>query len=155
MSSKMKRVIKLFSSNDTKACKRINYPDNFAQLLNSAKEFTKPNDPNKKYELIEEETKRAIEDQEDFELMTKHYNNKATIKININFVDKSEQDKINDNINNNIDNKNRKEIQKEEEIKYKIPEEIKENFRKKLIELGEQFLAEVEKNINSKKENAE
>ena len=157
----MKRAIKLFKAGDNGLAKKIPYPDNFSQLIKSVREYAEINEPNKKYELIEEETKREIEDQGDFELMTKDYINKKTVRIRINIVDKTKEDLINDtianNIESNINNNNLKEIKKEEN-KYTIPEEIKNNFRKKLNELGEQFLAEIEKNLNtnsnSEKENS-
>ena len=152
----MNRFIKLSTSDNPDQFKRINYPNNLDKLYKSIREFAPINDPNKKYELIEENAEREIEDQEDFELMTKEYINKKSIKIRINIVDKNEKDLINDNsnINSNIDNNNNiNKIKQEEENKYIIPREIKDNFRKKLEILGEEFLAEIEKNITKNNSN--
>ena len=140
----MSRAIKLFKSEaQQNLVKKIPYPNDFNQLIKSVRDYAPIDEQNKKYELIEEEAKRVIEDQEDFELMSREYIDKKTIKIRINIVDKTEEEIKNDK------NKNLKEIKKEE-TKYTIPEKVKDNFRKKLSELGEQFLAEIEQNLNNK-----
>ena len=140
----MSRAIKLFKSEaQQNLVKKIPYPNDFNQLIKSERDYAPIDEQNKKYELIEEEAKRVIEDQEDFELMSREYIDKKTIKIRINIVDKTEEEIKNDK------NKNLKEIKKEE-TKYTIPEKVKDNFRKKLSELGEQFLAEIEQNLNNK-----
>ena len=143
----MSRAIKLFKSEaQQNLVKKIPYPNDFNQLIKSVRDYAPIDEQNKKYELIEEEAKRVIEDQEDFELMTRYFIDKIDkkpIKIRINIVDKTEEEIKNDAI------KNLKEIKKEE-TKYTIPEKVKDNFRKKLSELGEQFLAEIEQNLNNK-----
>ena len=143
----MSRAIKLFKGEaQQNLVKKIPYPNDFNQLIKSVRDYAPIVEQNKKYELIEEEANREIEDQEDFELMTRYFIDKIDkkpIKIRINIVDKTEEEIKNDAI------KNLKEIKKEE-TKYTIPETVKDNFRKKLNELGEQFLAEIEQNLNNK-----
>ena len=150
---KKPKAIKLYDGlKNGKLCQRIACPDDLNQLIISAKKFLKINESNKKIKLIENELNREIEDENDFKLLTEFYKDKDTVKINIYIDEEKDEDIINDNLDINSYNNddNLKEIKKVYETKYTIPEHIKNKFREKLKELGEEFLNEIEKDINNK-----
>ena len=136
----MERIFKLYNEDnkDKKTnCKKIPYPENYSKFIEIIKDFAPISDNSKRYKLMEEDFgKREIEDEDDFDLMTKDLINVNIIKIHIYIVDKNM-------VNNNIEN--------EEAIKYKIPDSLKESFKQKINKLTEEFYEEIEKNFLNKK----
>ena len=150
---KKPKAIKLYDGlKNGKLCQRIACPDDLNQLIISAKKFLKINESNKKIKLIENELNREIEDENDFKLLIENFKDKESVKIIVSIVEEKDKDIINDNVDINSYNNddNLKEIKKVDETKYTIPEHIKNKFREKLKELGEEFLNEIEKDINNK-----
>lgn len=150
---KKQKIVKLYDGlKNVKTCKRITYPNDLNQLIKSAKEYLNITESNKKIKLIENELNRQIEDENDFKLLIENFKDKESVKIIVSIVEEKDKDIINDNLDINSYNNddNLKEIKKSDETKYTIPEHIKNKFREKLKELGEEFLNEIEKDINNK-----
>ena len=82
----LKRILKL--KNNDGIAKRGEFPNNFQELIEKAKEFVQINENNQKYQFIEDKANREIRHQEDFELMSKEYENEKIIKITVNVIDK-------------------------------------------------------------------
>ena len=82
----IKRILKL--KNNDGIAKRCDFPNSFQELIEKAKEFNPINENNQKYQFIEDKANREIRHQEDFELMSKDYENEKIIKITVNVIDK-------------------------------------------------------------------
>ena len=80
-----KRILKL---RGVGVAKRADFPMNFKSLIEKVQEFMPLNNPNKRYQLIEEKANREITGQEDFEKMSNEYMDENVIKITVNIVDK-------------------------------------------------------------------
>ena len=104
----MERKAILLSLNGEKWEKSYKYPNNFENLKEMAKKKFNINDI-ENYKFTEYELRREIEDQEDFELMTRHLSNNSQVKI---LVDKKEKiiekNEVKDNLINNSNNNNNK-----------------------------------------------
>ena len=100
-----KRVLKIKTPG---IAKRIDFPKNFKSLIKKVQDFCPIYDPTKRYQLIEEKAKREIINEEDFEKMSKEYENENIIKISLNIVDKAEKfviPEFKENDNNKDNNK--------------------------------------------------
>ena len=148
---KRPKFIKLFVGLNNKKCKKINYPNDFNDLIKSVKEYLNRIEQDKNFKLIENVLNREIEDEKDFQLMTENYKNEESVKINVFIEDEKDNDLKNEIIDINNVNDNSINLKKEEEKRFIIPEQMKDKFRKKLKELVEEFLEEIEKEINEKK----
>ena len=82
----IKRILKL--KKDDGIAKRVDFPNSFQELEDKAKEFAPINEKCQTYQFIDENTKREIRHQDDFDLMSKEYENTKVIKISINVIDK-------------------------------------------------------------------
>lgn len=80
-----KRILKL---RGVGVAKRADFPMNYKSLIEKVQEFMPLNNPNKRYQLIEEKANREITGQEDFEKMSNEYMDENVIKITVNIVDK-------------------------------------------------------------------
>ena len=107
----MERKAILLSLNGEKWEKSYNYPNNFENLKEMAKKKFNINDI-ENYKFTEYELRREIEDQEDFELMTRHLSKNSQVKI---LVDKKEKiidkNEVKDNLINNSNNNNNNKIE--------------------------------------------
>lgn len=79
-----KRIVKLKGSQGL--AKRTDFPDNFNDLIEKANGFMPLEEPNKRYQFIDEKTNKEIKNQEDFEKMSKEYEKESLTKILINIV---------------------------------------------------------------------
>ena len=153
----IKRILKL--KNNEGIAKRGDFPNNFQELIDKAKEFIPINENFQKYQFIEDKANREIRHQEDFELMNKEYENEKVIKITVNILDKpveisenilslsnvspkkSEEEII--SINNNIE---LDEI-KIEEPEDKMKREIQEIVNNKMKNLEENIAQDIFQSI--------
>ena len=76
---KRPKFIKLFVGLNNNKCKKINYPNDFNELINSVKEYLNKIGQNKNFKLIENVLNRQIEDEKDFQLMTDNYKNQSKL----------------------------------------------------------------------------
>ena len=159
----MKRIIKLRTNQGL--AKRIDFPNNYEELIDKAKTFLPLEDSSKKYQFIEEKANREIHNQEDFELMSKEYKSEKTTKILVNIVEKDSDDqlledipishiKLSENkINLNIatptgDTKENKE-EESEESNDKIKNDIKELVRNKMKDLENNIIQDIYQSIKT------
>ena len=153
--NKMAPRVKLF--NIEGLCKVISYPSNFDELIKKAKEFVPFQENTKRYQLIELKANKEITTQEDFELMTKEYQNEKNIRIKVNLVnndtkylipekngyiiEKNDFNKIINESNINIQG-----INYQEESNGKISDNVKLVIKKKLKELEDKLVDELYNN---------
>ena len=153
--NKMAPRVKLF--NIEGSCKLIPYPSNFDELIKKAKEFVPFQENTKRYQLIELKANKEITTQEDFELMTKEYQNEKNIRIKVNLVnndtkylipekngyiiEKNDFNKIINESNINIQG-----INYQEESNGKISDNVKLVIKKKLKELEDKLVDELYNN---------
>ena len=124
-----KRIIKLRTNQGL--AKRIDFPNNYDELIEKTKSFLPIDDNLNRYQFIDEKIDREIRHQEDFELMSKSYENEKTIKILVNIIKKEEellmdeipisqvfsQDKLNEETINISINLEKNEDESEDKIK--------------------------------------
>jgi hypothetical protein len=79
-----KRILKIKAE---KIAKRLDFPNDFISIIEKIKEFVPLIDPNKAYQLIEEKSKKEINNEEDFQKMSKENQNENLIKMSVNIVD--------------------------------------------------------------------
>jgi len=168
-----KRIIKLRTNQGL--AKRIDFPNNYDELIEKTKSFLPIDDNSNRYQFIDEKVDREIRHQEDFELMSKSYENEKTIKILVNIIKKEEellmdeiplsqvfsQDKLNEetiNISINFEKNEKNEDEPEDKIKKDIKELVRskmQNLENNIIEdiyktIKTQLNINEEKNINQK-----
>lgn len=134
----MPRHIKLI--NENKVCKKLEYPKNYEQLLKYASDFVLINEKKQKLELREGTEGRKIQDEEDFNLMTKDLVNQDCIKISVRIIDKIETNNNNLSENENNDKK----------LNF-----LKVEFKKKIDELIDEFFKAIDNNMINKKRKRE
>ena len=108
----MERKAILLSLNGEKWEKSYKYPNNFENLKEMAKKKFNINDI-ENYKFTEYELRREIEDQEDFELMTKHLSNNPQVKILVDKKEKVKNEEKDEVKDNNNKNKNENTIEKD------------------------------------------
>ena len=158
----IKRIIKLRTNQGL--AKRIDFPNNFNELIEKTQSFLPIDEKSKKYQFIEEKQNREIRHEEDFELMSKKYQNEKTTKILVNIVDKEDiiegipishvfaknslnEESINISITPNIDLNIKKD--KEEDPEDKIKNDIKELVRNKMKDLEDNIVQDIYKSIKT------
>ena len=134
----MPRHIKLI--NENKVCKKLEYPKNYEQLLKYASDFVLINEKKQKLELREGTEGRKIQDEEDFNLMTKDLINQDCIKISVRIIDIIETNNNNLSENENNDKK----------LNF-----LKVEFKKKIDELVDEFFKAIDNNMINKKRKRE
>lgn len=166
-----KRIIKVKGE---KLARRIDFPVDFNSLIQKIQEFMPLNDPNKRYQLIEEKANREITSEEDFQIMSKEFINENVIKITIKIVDKNTkfiipdfnkklnicENKVSNEASINLVGKKKEEEienpinsilkEKMKELEDKLVEELYNNLKNEIskskIENNEQINIEVEEN---------
>ena len=150
-----KRIIKLRTSQGL--AKRIDFPKDFKDLIEKTRSFLPIDENSKQYQFLDEKENKEIRNQEDFELMSKLYENEKTIKILVNILEKEEtieevaishifsEKKFNEeetiNLNLEVDDK------KNEEPEDKIKNDIKELVRNKMKDLEDNIVQDIYKSI--------
>ena len=145
--------------------KRLHFPKDYNSLLFAIKEFIKIEEPNKKYQLIEEKHQKEIKNQDDFENMSNELNNEKVIRIKVNIVDINEvfkEEKEKENIlNNNIISTQaiinldaeipKSKILEEEkkEMEDKIDNSVKTILKQKMKELEDKLVEELYSNLQT------
>lgn len=157
----IKRIIKLRTSQGL--AKRIDFPNDFNELIQKTESFLPIDETSKKYQFIEEKQNREIRHQEDFELMSKNYKNEKTTKILVNIIEKEDiideiplshvfpknslnEESINISISPNIDLNIKKD---EEDPEDKIKNDIKELVRNKMKDLEDNIVQDIYKSIKT------
>jgi len=161
----LKRVIKLRTKQGL--AKRIDFPNNFEELIEKAQSFLPLENNNTKYQFIDEKINREICNQEDFDLMSKEYESEKTIKILVNIVEKEAEPKEefplshilskkaedqNKNINNvtpSDDTNDNDKKEKDEESEDKIKNDIKELVRSKMKDLETNIIQDIYQSIKT------
>ena len=158
----IKRIIKLRTNQGL--AKRIDFPNDFDELIQKTESFLPIEQSSKKYQFIEEKQNREIRHQEDFELMSKKYKNEKTIKILVNIIDKEDiaeeiplshvfpknslnEESLNISITPNIELNIKKD--EEEEPEDKIKNDIKELVRNKMKDLEDNIVQDIYKSIKT------
>ena len=157
----IKRIIKLRTSQGL--AKRIDFPNDFNELVEKTKSFLPIEENTKKYQFIDEKVDREIRHQEDFELMSKNYENEKTIKLLVNIVEKEEtieevgishvfsknklnEESINLSIFPNLEINDKKDDNDPDE---KIKNDIKELVRNKMKDLENNIVLDIYKSIKT------
>ena len=156
-----KRIIKLRTSQGL--AKRIDFPKTFDELIEKTKTFLNIDEHTKKYQFMDEKVNREIRHQEDFELMSKAYEEEKTVKILVNVVDKEEtlleeipishvysnnklnEESINISITPNPENNKKNEDEPEDNIK----KDIQELVKSKMKDLENNIIQDIYKSIKT------
>ena len=154
-----KRIIKLRTNQGL--AKRIDFPNNYDELIEKTKSFLPIDDNSNRYQFIDEKVDREIRHQEDFELMSKSYENEKTIKILVNIIKKEEleeiplshvfsqnklnEESINISITPNLENNEKIEDEPEDKIK----KDIQELVRSKMKDLENNIIQDIYKSIKT------
>ena len=149
-----KRILKLKYGG---IAKKSDFPKDFEALEEKAKEFHPINESTQKFQFIDENTNMEIRHQEDFDLMSREYENEKIIKISINVVDKpNEINEPNFSVSNLSIKKNEDEIMsinnnlddlKIEEPDDKMKREINQIVDNKIQNLKENIAEDIFKSI--------
>lgn len=156
-----KRIIKLRTSQGL--AKKIDYPKTYEELIEKTKSFIPIDFESKRYQFMDEKADREIRHQEDFELMTKGYENEKIIKILVNIIEKEEtamdeirlshvfsQNKLNEeSINLSISPNLEINEKNEEEDEDAIKKDIKELVRNKMKDLENNIVQDIYKSIKT------
>ena len=169
---KMKKQIYITLITSKEKFKRL-LPKNFNELIIKAQEILPLNDQFKKYQFIEQKSKREIKNQEDYEKMSREYKNEKIIKINFSIVDKNEKYKDNNeniqkdiqknnqisfvssiNLNNNLlnnnnDDINNENIEEENEDEDNVENEIKSMVKEKMKQLEDNLVEKLYRNLQN------
>ena len=157
---KESRTIKIFGPS---SIKKIHFPKDYNSLLEAIDQFIQKEEPNKKYQLIEEKYQKEIKNQDDFENMSNEFKNEKVVKIKVNIVDINEvfkeekENKINNNIISsqgiiNLDAEIPKSKILEEEKKEmedKIDNSVKTILKQKMKELEDKLVEELYSNLQT------
>ena len=135
-----KRILKL---RGVGVAKRADFPMNFKSLIEKVQEFMPLNNPNKRYQLIEEKANREITGQEDFEKMSNEYMDENVIKITVNIVDK--------NIINNEASINFTGQKKQDEMEDQITRLLKLKMKELEDNLTEELYSNLKNEISKSK----
>lgn len=143
------RTIKILGP---KGAKKMHFPKEYETLIQTIYEFVEIKEPNKKYQLIEEKTKKEIKNQDDFIKMSNENINEKVVKIRVNIVDINEQYKEEkDNIKDkNIISTESKIILNAEIPKSKILEEEKKEMEDKIDSSVKSILKQKMKELEDK-----
>ena len=147
--------------------KKMVFPKDYDSLIQKISEFIIIEEPNKKYQLIEEKYQKEIKNQNDFENMSNEFINEKNVNIRVNIVDmneqfKDEKEKEKENIINNniissqaIINLNaeipKSKILEEErkEMEDKIDNSVKTILKQKMKELEDKLVEELYSNLQT------
>lgn len=135
-----KRILKL---RGVEKAKRADFPMNYKSLIEKVQEFMPLNNPNKRYQLIEEKANREITGQEDFEKMSNEYMDENVIKITVNIVDK--------NIINNEASINFAGQKKQDEMEDQITRLLKLKMKELEDNLTEELYSNLKNEISKSK----
>ena len=135
-----KRILKL---RGVGVAKRADFPMNYKSLIEKVQEFMPLNNPNKRYQLIEEKANREITGQEDFEKMSNEYMDENVIKITVNIVDK--------NIINNEASINFTGQKKQDEMEDQITRLLKLKMKELEDNLTEELYSNLKNEISKSK----
>ena len=156
-----KRIIKLRTNQGL--AKRIDFPKTFDELIEKTKIFLNIDEHTKRYQFLDEKVNREIRHQEDFELMSKAYEEEKTIKILVNIIDKEEtsieeipisnvysnnklnEESINISITPNLERNEKNEDEPEDKIK----KDIQELVRSKMKDLEDNIIQDIYKSIKT------
>ena len=156
-----KRIIKLRTNQGL--AKRIDFPNNYDELIEKTKSFLSIDENTKKYQFMDEKVNREIRHQQDFELMSKSYEDTKTVKILVNIVDKEvtlmeeipishiysnnklNEESINISIAPNLENN----VKNEDEPEDKIKKDIQELVKSKMKDLENNLIQDIYKNIKT------
>ena len=157
-----KRIIKLRTNQGL--AKRIDFPNSYNELIEKTQSFLPIDENTKKYQFIEEKQNREIKHQEDFDLMSKKYQNEKVTKILVNIIDKEDimeeipishvfaknslnEESMNISITPNIELNIKKDD--EEQPEDKIKNDIKELVRNKMKDLEDNIVQDIYKSIKT------
>ena len=144
----IKRILKL--KNNDGIAKRCDFPNSFQELIEKAKEFNPINENNQKYQFIEDKANREIRHQEDFELMSKDYENEKIIKITVNVIDKPSESTENILSLSNVSQKKSEEaisINNNIELDEIKIEEPEDKMKREIQEIVNDKMKNLEENI--------
>lgn len=155
-----KRILKIKTD---KIAKKSDFPKDFSNLILKIRELITLNDPNKRYQIIDEKSKNEIKNEEDFQKMSNEYINENIIKLTVNVVDKNTLPVLNKkpetNIISNIEiinilgNKKEEEENKENELENPMKSIIKEKMKELEDKLVEELYNNLQNEISKSKIN--
>ena len=162
----IKRIIKLRTSQGL--AKRIDFPNDFNELIEKTQSFLPIDENTKKYQFIDEKVDREVRNQEDFELMSKNYEKEKILKLLVNIVEKEkeepfgeiaishvfsknklEEESLNLSISPNLEINNINEKKDEEDPDEKIKNDIRTLVKNKMKDLENNIVLDIYKSIKT------
>jgi len=166
----IKRVIKLKCNMNNQA-KKMDFPQNYEELIKKAQSFIPLEDSTKRYQFIEEKSNKEINSQEDFELLSKSNEKEKMIKFSLNIIDNDIKDDSSKkieipeifspikadgesiDINMKFDGLDKKDFEKKEEENNeqddKIKKDIQDLVRNKMKALEENIIQDIYQSIKT------
>lgn len=134
------------------SAKKIILPDSFAELVGKVRDQIKIK-PTQKYQIIEEKANREIKGEEDYQLMSKEFQNEKIIRVKVKVLENNiiDQNKYNENIESNfefIQNNKIEEKKKDiDEDNNEMNDKIKMIIHNKMKETKEKMVDDLYKSI--------